>query len=231
MIAAVCTAYNEADIIGISCDHLLASGVDHIYVALAESSDDTAKILAGIEHVTVVDDSGPYHLQPEWTTTLARMAETDGATWVIPFDADEFVYAPFHDDIPTALASVPADVNKLWVARWLHTTWDNRYLEHEHLQKVAWRTGVPFGCTPGNHDVHIEGADCYDVLHMRELQFRSYVHMVRKCHERVDRIDPTLSADQGAHQRRLAAMTDDQLKTAWITLQETPTAYDPIPVR
>ncbi len=55
--------------------------------------------------------------------------------------------------------------------------------------------------------------------------------MARKCHERVDRLDPSLPATDGTHQRVLAAMTDAELHAEWDRWQSLPAVIDPIPVR
>ena len=236
MITAVATVLNEADIIGISVDHLLASGVDHIYIALSDISDDgTRKILSHYpsSHLTVIDDNRPYHDQPYWTRYLSDLASVNGATWVLPFDADEFIY-PLHDEsIPAALAHVPANVNKILMPRWLHRDWDWRHNTPEQLPKVAWRGGVPITCHPGNHDVTVPGNSHYGntVLAIRELSFRSYEHMAVKCQERVARIDPSFGWEYGTHQRVLAALTENELREAWAAMQDIPSVYDPIPVR
>lgn len=230
MIAAVCTAYNECDIIGWTIENLLAWGVDRIFIAHGPSTDGTLAVLESFPEVVVVPDESPVHLQPERTLELSQRAEGAGAEWVIPFDADEFVYTA-GPSIPEALAAIPAGINKIRIERWQHLTTEDRYLESERLPKVAWRTGLPIVTTPGNHDVFIDGDCATDVLEIRELQFRSFAHMARKCHERVDRIDPTLPATAGAHQRQLAALDDTGLKAAWETRAATPTVHDPIPSR
>ena len=231
IVAGIATVINEADIIGISCEHLLASGVDHIYISLMPSTDSTEKILRGIDHVTVIPDDTPYHDQPARTGELAALAASEGANWILPFDADEFIYPVAHESINAAFVSVPEGVNKLVINRWLHRDWNWRHLPCERLPKVAWRTGFPTVCHPGNHDVTIRGGALLDVFRMRELQFRSYEHIARKCQERVRYIDPSFGPERGAHQRYLAALPEDKLKAAWSAMQAIPSVFDPIPVR
>jgi hypothetical protein len=230
VIAAVATVYNEADIIGWTVQNLLGWGVDRIYVAHGPSTDGTLEVLESFLEVVVVPDDAPVHLQPEWTWQLSQLAERDGADWVIPFDADEFVYTA-GPSIPHELARVPVGVNKIRVERWQHLTVTDRYLDHERLPKVAWRTGLPITTTPGNHDVIVDGGTATDVLQIRELQFRSRAHMARKCRERVDRIDPTLPQSAGLHQRELAVLDATGLDVAWEVRALTTTVADPIPFR
>lgn len=230
MIAAVATVINEADIVGYTVENLLAWGVERILIAHGPSTDGTLDILREFPEVGVLVDESPVHLQPLLTWQLAQRAHHEGADWVIPFDADEFVY-PLGPSIPEALAAIPAGVNKIRIERWQHLTSDDRYVEHERLPKVAWRPGLDFDTTPGNHDVIIEGGCATGVLEIREIQFRSYAHMARKCHERIDRIDPTLPPTAGLHQRELAALSEADLRAAWEVRALTPTVHDPIPYR
>jgi hypothetical protein len=67
------------------------------------------------------------------------------------------------------------------------------------------------------------------VLDLRELQFRSFEHLARKCRERVDRIDPSLPYSEGTHQRVLAVLNEDELRLEWARMQAIPVVYDPVP--
>lgn len=232
MIAAVATVYNEGDIVGLTVEHLLAWGVDRVFVAHGPSTDDTLEVLRSFgSAVRVVDDPGSVHEQPQRTYELARLAGDEGADWVIPFDADEFIYAPYADSIPEAIASVPQEVTKLVISCFGHTTWDDRNAVHWDLPKYAWRTGLPFMCVPGNHNVIMDGNEQYDVLWLRELKFRSFEHMKRKVQERCATLDPTLRGIAGGHITRMEHMTEQELREAWDEWQATPTIVDPIPMR
>lgn len=232
VITAVSTIYNEEDICGLTVEHLLANGVDRIYVAHGPSTDDTLSILESFgRSVVIVDDPSEYHYQPQRTFDLSERASRDGATWVIPFDADEFVYAPNHDTIKDALAVVPDEVNKLVISCFGHTDWDHRHLVHRDLPKCAWRAGIPIHTFPGNHFVEIAGGEAYDVLWLRELQFRSFEHMLRKVEERCRTLDPTLGHSAGGHITRMKSMNDVELKDAWDGLMSVETVFDPIPMK
>lgn len=232
MIAAVATVYNEGDIIGLTVEHLLACGVDRIYIAHGPSRDDTGDVLASFgECVTVIPDDSPIHRQPEQTYALAQRAGEDGASWVIPFDADEFIYNPQGLSIPDAIAQVPNEVTKLVISCFGHTDWDHRHAVHRDLPKYAWRTGYEFACLPGNHNVVMVGEEQYDVLWLRELQFRSYEHMKAKVADRCRTLDPTLRGFAGGHITRMEHMNEQELKEAWDGLMSIETVYDPIPMK
>ena len=232
VIAAVATVYNEEDIIGLSIEHLLASGVDRIYVAHGLSTDDTLDILRSFgEAVVLVDDPEQIHMQPQRTHELGLRAGDDGATWIIPFDADEFIYNPAGLTIPEALATVEPENTKVVISCFGHTDWDHRHTTHRDLPKYAWRTGYDFHCVPGNHMVIMEGGEQYDVLWLRELQFRSFEHMKRKVEERCRTLDPALGNSAGGHITRMQHMNEQELREAWDGLMSVDTIVDPIPMK
>ncbi len=84
---------DEADIIELTLRHLIAQGVDRLLVADNLSSDGTRELLEKLASdlpLTVVDDLDPAYRQSEKMTSLANQAAVGGATWIVPFDADEF---------------------------------------------------------------------------------------------------------------------------------------------
>lgn len=232
MIAAVATTYNEADIIGQNCRHLLANGVDHIYLADA-STDETRQIAkdACDGNLTLHEDNDQYHYQPLWINRLALEAAEDGHEWILPFDADEFWYATNRGTIRDALVAVPAEVRKLHVRAFQHRDWNHREVTYRSMGKVAFRWEPGAWVANGNHGVSSPGPAYEGVLDLREWQFRSIEHLARKCHERVDRLDPSLPYTEGTHQRVLAAMTEEDLALEWARMQAVPVVYDPIPAR
>lgn len=87
---------NEADIIESVVRHLLDQDVDHILVVDNNSDDDTVDILRRLSRskpVHVGFDHEPAYYQSHKMTRLAQAARRAGASWVIPFDADEFWFA------------------------------------------------------------------------------------------------------------------------------------------
>ncbi len=87
---------NEADIIRLTVLHHLAVGLDRLLIIDNGSTDGTDCVLCQLSRDSRVEwsrDEGVFR-QGEMLTTLARRAAAQGADWVIPFDADEFWYAP-----------------------------------------------------------------------------------------------------------------------------------------
>lgn len=229
-IAAVATTYNEAEIIGLTVDHLRAEGIEAIYVA--DASDDGTFELLLERGCTVTKDDKGYHDQPHWTGLLADVARQHGADWVIPFDADEFWYATDGRTIVETLADVPASVGKLYARMWEHNDWDHRQPAQKPLPKVAFRPAEGMTFAPGNHDVdRVPGEVRWGVLDLREIQFHSFEHMVRKSTDRVVRIDPAFGQSYGTHQRELYVMSMDEKRAWWEARNSREVCLDPIPTR
>lgn len=233
VLAAVCTSFNEADIIGATLTHLYEQGVANVYIADA-STDGTRDVLAQFP-CKVFDDTEPVHRQPYWTARLAQLAFEDGATWVIPWDCDEFWVAPGRT-LAEAFDSVSADVGKLYAEMFHHYTWDMKEAKPKPFRKVAFRAQPNVTVANGNHEATVPGEAAYGLLEVRELQYRSEDHFVRKVRERNATLDPSLPRGEGQHHMQFANLTDDEIREWWRA--EHPfwgaarePVYDPIPVR
>lgn len=95
-VAALIMVRNERHVIATCIGHLLTTiGVDRVYVVDNGSSDGTLEILHRIARTTarvvVHSDDGAFR-QGEIVTALAQRATADGATWLLPTDADEFLW-------------------------------------------------------------------------------------------------------------------------------------------
>ena len=104
-VAALMMVRNEQDVIATCIGHLFSLGVDRIYVTDNGSSDATPEILRQIAIATgrLEHDSDPgEYWQADVLTSLARRAAANGADWVLPTDADEFLWL----DRTTSLADL-----------------------------------------------------------------------------------------------------------------------------
>ena len=95
-VAALLMVRNEQAILAGAIGHLLRCvGVRRIYVVDNGSTDGTPALLrriaAGTGRLHVVDEPGEFR-QDEVLTGLARQAAADGFGWVLPADADEFLW-------------------------------------------------------------------------------------------------------------------------------------------
>ena len=93
-IAVVSMVRNEADVIESFVRHNLG-WADRLYVAVHESSDETLSILQALQAdglpICLSEVKGAAQIQSEVMTMLMRQAVAEGAGFVAPLDADEFL--------------------------------------------------------------------------------------------------------------------------------------------
>jgi hypothetical protein len=95
-IFGLCCVRNAADIIGLVCAYHLAIGFARLIVADDSSTDGTREILEGLARSTgrieVLRSGSAAFDQPGLTSAAAQRAFGQGADYVAPFDADEFIF-------------------------------------------------------------------------------------------------------------------------------------------
>ena len=215
----LCLVRDAVDIIGPVVEHMLTQ-VDHVIVADNLSTDGTREVLDALP-ITVIDDPDPAYHQSTKTTALAMRAADLGATWVVPFDADELWYSPFgrigdvltglgdyavasaalYDHVPTALD--PPDPNPLTRMGW-------RRRNPGSLPKVAVRPLPGLTIHMGNHGCDygpLRGETVAGQLVVRHFPYRSPDQFVDKALTGAAALAMTdLPADAGAHWRQYAAL-------------------------
>ncbi len=240
-VCAVTMVRDEDDIIASTLVHLLSEGVDHIIVADNLSTDDTRTILDScpIARVTVVDDTEPGYYQADKMSRLARMAYDAGASWVLPFDADEVWYWP-HSTLAQFFAQCRDDV--IEAHGWDHICTDldggnirsisMRRPEQQPLPKVAFRAHPLARLHMGNHDVDRPGKRGGG-LEYRHFQYRSYEQMRAKLRTGAQAYAASdLHPMYGTHWREGGALSDVELERKWADLCATDgLVHDPAPVK
>ena len=231
-IVAVCTAYHETDIIDMTVKHLLAEGIDDVYVECPTGDEETATAAAEAgAHVRLEYEQ--YHDQPMTINHLAWEAEAD---WILPFDADEFFYSPLRNQtIRETLADLPDTVSTINVPKYQQHDWWWGEPYPTGASKVVYRWSPEMKIGPGNHTV--TGADPNSLilnngLLLRELQYRSFEHFKRKVEERSRTIDPSFGPEMGWHIRQHAGKSEAALQQAYLELTDpTKTIWAPIPTK
>jgi hypothetical protein len=231
VIAGVVYCLDEADIIGRSIEHHLNEGVDHIYAAHGPSSDGTGEILAGFAEVTVLENHDEMSHQQHWTDLLAALAAVHGATWIVPFDADEF-WCWDGGTLADYLTFGPRAATVAVGQWWHHRDWEHRYTAKEDLNKVAyrWTPSARIGC--GNH--FVEGVPgslmVAPALQVRHLRYRSFEQFAAKVRQRIARLPADeRAAGHGWHHTQRDGLTDAELAVVWTGLMAEDAVYDPIP--
>lgn len=247
MIVGVTMVRDEADIIGYTLFHLLAEGIDHLIVADNLSKDATRTILEELAEdgapITIVDDLEPGYYQDRKMTALARQAADMGASWVLPFDADELFYSRT-GTIADTLTACGADVVQA-------TGWDHiatltdpdsrnpfRRITHrrpypQKLPKVAFRPHPTAKLHMGNHDVDHPGVKVGGVLELRHFGYRSPEQFIRKVRNGKQAYDATdLHWNYGTHWRTRGGLPDAAIEAEWVEMCNEPDLIeDPAPYR
>jgi hypothetical protein len=223
VIVGIASVKNEAGIIAKTISHTLAAGADHLVISDGWSTDGTAEIVGEFPEVTLLAQVGSFD-QPIETLRLTHFAQSLGATWIVPFDADEFWC-----DL-TPLNDLPHEYSKVYATVYGHTDWNLRHAEPRGLPKVAFRDAVSVSW--GNHEAETGPGRAASGFEIRELQYQSFDHFLAKIAKSRELYESYAFPEvYGSHMRALVAMSDTQREAEWARLQAIPTVFDPIPYR
>lgn len=226
-IWAVTMVKDEIDIIEATVRHLLAQGVDQILIADNGSTDGTLELLRKLSvelplHVGIDSETGYY--QDHKMTALAQAARRHGAIWVIPFDADEFWFAPdrsLRDFLLTTDASiVTARIFNVFPTRDRPTLSgiDGRVsldLSSPIQEKVAVRTHPALWIGMGNHSAVRQGYQ-RPGLRIVHVPWRSQTHLARKIRHGASAFRSAGLADKfGSHWINQESRNDDEMLQLW----------------
>lgn len=221
---------DEADIIEHVIRHMKTQ-VDAIVVANNRSVDGTNDILFDLQvedpdyPLIVHFDEEVGYQQSRKMTSLANFAFVEfGATWIVPFDADEIWYAP-NGTVASFLAAAPIHVGIVECNLYDHvaTAFDDD-LERNPIARLHWRRdyAAPLpkvACRwhpsmeigMGNHDVaYQKQPGTWDQrMAIRHFPYRSPEQVVRKIRNGAEAYAATDLPDHyGAHWRGWGAILD-----------------------
>jgi hypothetical protein len=228
VIAGICHVKNEIDIVELVIRHTLAEGVDRIFIEDHASTDGTWELLQSMAeagYVHLFRDERPDFDQPARMNWLAWVAREHGADWIVPFDADEFFYAPSGRTVAAELALVSPATVKLFCGSW-------RYLDFRRSEIAPQRPKVVFRPSPearlvaGNHDVNLP-AGVQGILRVAHYQYRSLEQFIRK----VSGLEAYQSLFPVQGRPPWLDLTDEELAVEWDKLCAVETVVDPIPLR
>jgi hypothetical protein len=260
---AVTMVRDEADVIGGTIRHLINEGVDGIIVANNGSTDQTWGEAAAAAHgsgvqLRMVEDPEVAYYQSRKMTALASWAHDEGATWIVPFDADELWYARGEDRLADYLRSLPPKVGVVRAELYNHfaTSIDvpdpspfrslvYRQREPGALPKVAVRWCPELVIHQGNHSathpaMSQPGGAIDSAVELRHFPFRSFEQFVRKARNGAEAYKATdLDPSVGAHWRQYGEILErhgeDALREVWerwyhfLSPTDGGLVYDPAP--
>jgi hypothetical protein len=219
---------NEIDVCSEVIEHMCWH-VDHVIVADNLSTDDTGEELARLVAegcpLTVVNDTDPRYYQGRKMTNLAMMAMRLGATWVVPFDADEVWSVDGGGRIADYLAGEHGDT--LPAAVYNHYCTGVDIKTGSPFTSMPWRTAKPLGLPKvafrarqdatirmGNHSVGYTKAAKHmtsSKLRVDHFPYRSPGQFVRKSVQGAAALRLTdLGEDVGAHWHLYDKVRKDQ---------------------
>ncbi len=220
---AISMCKDEADVIAGTLRHMAEEDVDRILVADNLSTDGTRDILHDLARelpLTVLDDTNPAHYQSAKMSNLAAYAGQEGATWIVPFDADEiWVYRGerLGIELRASTAEVvtgelfnhfPSAIDPPGDDPFDTILWRDR--KPAPLPKVAFRYKDGAVIHDGNHGVTLP----YDPeraagIEIRHFPYRSAEQFVRKARNGAAALRATdLPLDVGAHWRGYGDLLD-----------------------
>jgi len=217
----ICMAKDELDVIEGTVRHM-ADEVDHLIVADNGSTDGTREVLeelAAFMPLTVLDDPEPAYYQSDKMTALAVRAVSAGATWIVPFDADEVWLAPTR--LRDVLADTEATVASAALFNHFCTAVDPvavhpfdsivwRQANPAPLPKVAFRWEPGAVIHQGNHGVSLpSGGQVEQLIEVRHFPYRSPEQFVSKARNGAAAYRAAdLPENQGAHWRAYGDLLD-----------------------
>lgn len=224
---AITMVKNEADIIEATIRHLLSQGVDRVLVVDNGSEDSTSDVLRDLARelpVHIGHDTEIGYYQAHKMTALARAACRAGARWVIPFDADEFWFAPDGDirdflerQSATRVEATMYNVFPTRTSPELHGLGQPVRLDlcPHLLTKVASRTHPLLWIGMGNHSALRPGMSAGG-LRIIHVPWRSGDQFRRKIRQGAAALRATdLASEFGGHWRTQDQNTDEILDALW----------------
>ncbi len=208
---------NEADVIAGTITHM-ADECDELIVLDNGSTDGTRALLDALSvdlPLTVIDDPEVGYYQSVKMSKLAADAGRAGATWIVPFDADELWYHP-RGRLRDVIATYPDMVTTCGATLYNHyrTSLDEpvedpfrsmvwRALSPGALPKVAFRYQEGAVVHQGNHGVDLPAPNTGELgCEIRHFMIRSVDQFVSKVRQGAAAYAATnLPEDQGAHWR------------------------------
>lgn len=214
---------DERDVIAGTLRHLAAERVDRILVADNGSTDGTRDILSDLSRdlpLTVIDDADPAYFQSRKMSALAAHAGEHGATFIVPFDADEiWVFRGEHlgDELRASTADVitaelfnhfPSAIDPAGADPFDTIVWRQR--QPAPLPKVAFRYKDGAVIHQGNHGVTLPyEPETIPGLEIRHFPYRSPEQFTRKARNGAAAYRATdLPLDHGAHWRGYGDLLD-----------------------
>ncbi len=231
-IWAVTMVRNESATLPAIIEHFRQQGISRILVVNHLSTDDTAESLIPFgDFVQIAQYTHSAYEQRAVMTLASRFATECGASWIIPFDADEIWWPTHGDTIAELFESSTADKipaphydflppsNPL--AEFFPHTFHLRRSQPNPMPKTAFRSHPKAIVLMGNHWVQRPGSNG-DGLVIAHYPYRTKEQLRKKVREGALAIDALgNSKGLGTHWQQWSAMSDEGFDHFWSSIQSS----------
>lgn len=234
---AVTMVRNESSTLPLIVEHFRQQGISRVLVVNHLSTDDTVHSLEKFgDFVQIAQYDHPAYEQRAVMTLAARFAAECGASWVIPFDADEIwlpirgrtiaellaassadkIPAPHYDFLP------PSDQPENFSPATFHL----RRLQPNPMPKTSFRAHKKAIVLMGNHWVQRPGSSG-DGLVVAHYPYRSREQLRKKVNAGALAINALGNTKGlGTHWQKWDAMDDEEFEIFWKELQSSSDIVD-----
>jgi glycosyltransferase involved in cell wall biosynthesis len=240
---------DEEDIIPFTLRHLIAEGVDGFVLLDHGSTDSTASSVEKVAkrggavcHLFSSNDRG--FRQGTMMTELAGIAQSKGADWIIPFDADELWYSsgprnlvetirnfsggavirvPLWDHLPTTRD--PSDPNPF-------RRMPYRRKEKFSATKIAYKAASNHRIVDGSHaivDTHttLSPRSSEGDISIRHFPVRGFDHFLKKARKMSEGLKESgLPTGAGIQWRSFGMLSDEELRVIYFSRYYIPDPED-----
>jgi Glycosyl transferase family 2 len=217
-IIGVAIVKDESELVEYTIRHLLAHGIDRLLIIDHASRDGTSEILSSLASETgqleVERKEEPVFLQEVWTNYLIAIAgKKHGATWIVPFDADEIFIPLTQSTIAEELRTVESGV--FVVQSFAYVNLFQRATDAQCLKCIfSWIEGCTIN--KGAHSVcgHVGPIMC-DRIKIAERRYLNSAHFIKRVRKHIASRDVNLPSHSGLQYQLLRNKTDVQLENEY----------------
>lgn len=231
-IWAVTMIRNESSTIPAIVEHFLQQGISRVLVVNHLSTDDTIESLAPFgDFVQIAQYTHEAYEQRAVMTLASRFATECGASWIIPFDADEIWWPTRGDTIAELLESSTAD--KIPAphydflppsnppAFFTPETFQLRRLQPNPMPKTAFRAHPKAIVLMGNHWVQRSGSNGNGLV-IAHYPYRTKEQLRKKAKAGALAIDALGNPKGlGTHWQQWSSMSDEDFNLFWNSIQSS----------
>ncbi len=231
-IWAITMVRNESGTLPVIIEHFLKQGISRILVVNHLSTDETVESMSYFGDFTqIAQYNHPSYEQRAVMTLAARYAAECGASWIIPFDADELWWPTSEKTIAGLLNAckddkIPAPhYDFLPPDELLEKFSPESFFLHRNepnpMPKTAFRAHPKAIVSMGNHWVHRPGTSGVGLV-IAHYPYRSKNQLLKKAREGSVAINALQNSKElGSHWQQWSKMNDEEFDKFWKSLQSS----------